>query len=45
MTEITDVLVDMVETKLDKLGIELTIDDSDAIRDVIDEVLEKYEET
>lgn len=44
MEETVDELVDMIESKLTKKGIELDIDELDEIRDKLDEVLEKYEE-
>ena len=44
MEEIVDELVDMIESKLTKKGIELDVDELDEIRDRLDEVLEKYEE-
>jgi len=43
MEETVDALVDAVEVKLNKLiGLELTLEDIDEIRDVLDMILEKY---
>jgi len=43
-TELTDELIDIMNTRLEKLGIELTIDQTEDIRDVLDYVLDRYSE-
>ena len=40
MEEVVDGLVEMVEKKLDQIGIELEIDELDSVRDVLDYILE-----
>lgn len=42
ITEISDQLLDKIEKALDTLNIELTIEELDDIRDVLDKILENY---
>lgn len=44
MEEVVDTLIDTVERKLEKLGIDMSVGDIDEIREILDEILEKYEE-
>lgn len=41
---IVDTLVIMIERVLNKKQIEMSMEDIDALRDVLDEILNKYEE-
>lgn len=42
MEEVVDVLVEKIEKDLSYKGIELSLSDTDEIRDILDSVLEKY---
>lgn len=42
ITEISDQLLDKIEKSLDTINIELTNEELDDIRDVLDKVLENY---
>lgn len=44
MTELTDELVDKLETWLDKRNVELSTEGLDELRETLDNILEKYEE-
>ena len=44
MTELTDELIDKIETWLDKKDIELGVQELDELRETLDNILEKYEE-
>ena len=43
MEEIVDKLVDFVEKKLEQIGIDLSIEDLDCIRDTLDIVLDGHD--
>ena len=42
MTEIVDEVVELIEMYLSKRNIELTISETDDIRDILDEILANY---